>query len=750
MISENAKWISAPCASTGMAFHFRRDVSLKKQIKKATLEVSSVGNYAAYINGNRIGKDVLTPGWTSYRHRIQYRSYDVTDVLQSENRIEIGVGNAWAAGRIGCGHDRKGFYSDHTSLIASLSVTYADGSIEVNATDTDWEVYTSEVLFTDIYDGEWVDKTAPITCLGNAVLSDVKTMLVPCVGELITEQERLAPVEVIRTPKGETVLDFGQNLTGYVEVKITAPRASRIVLHHGETLDADGNFYNDNLRSAKSENVYVCSGEEDVFKPRYTFHGFRYVRLTEYPYEAVDPNCFRAIAVHSQMKRTGRFCCGNEKINQLYHNVIWGQKSNYLDIPTDCPQRDERLGWTGDAQVFCRTAAINYDVERFFDKWLGDMALEQYEDGGISEIIPRCFPGRGRVSAAWADAACVIPWEIYLAYGNSDMLARYFPMMKKWVEYMHEAGPEEYLWLGGNHYGDWLAMDHGEDSYVGATSTDLIGSAYFAYSTSLLVRAGKALGYDMREYEELYRRVVEAFRGRYLVGGNLRQLPDLAENDSHAQKNPPNETQTAYALILYFGLCKDEDRVRFADRLAEMIRDNGTRMTTGFVGTPYLLHALTENGHAKLAYDLLFQEKNPSWLYSVTHGATTMWEHWNSQKEDGSFWSTDMNSFNHYAYGAVYDWIFGKAVGIVPTKPGYREIRFAPHPDRRLGFAEASIESRHGFVRLHWYYKGDTVYYEIEVPQSSVAEVTLPSGYHEFLAGGIYHFAQRDPFFEEE
>ena len=737
-MNKNAKWIASPAPSDGVA-DFQKHIFITKPLKKAMLSVSSVGNYVARINGSRVTDAVLTPGWTTKR-RLQYQTYDVTALLGASNCISIGVGNGWAIGHIG-GGTQRGLWGNHTSVIASLDMTYTDGSCETILSDTDWEVYSSEVLETDIYHGETVDKTAPVIKIGNAVLSDVNTKLVPQVGEWIREQERLAPVALIRTPKGETVLDFGQNMTGYVEVRICAPRGSRIVLHHGEVLDRDGNFYNANLRSARSENRYVCSGGEDVFKPSYTFHGFRYVHLVEYPFEEVDLNCFRAVVVHSDMKRTGQFRCGNEKINQLYHNVIWGQKSNYLDIPTDCPQRDERLGWTGDTEVFCRTGAINYDVEKFFTKWMGDLALDQTPEGGIPPVVPYCFRGDPQISAAWADAACIVPWEIYRAYGNKKLLKKNYPMMKKWVDYMHNAGPEEFLWLGGNHFGDWLAMDHGEDSYVGATSTDLIASAYFAYSTSLLIKAGKALGMDVREYEALYQNVVAAFRKHYLPNGELMQYTDLFER---GQKNPPRETQTAYTLILYFNLCEEQDRQRFADRLAEMICENGMRMTTGFVGTPYLLHVLSDNGHLDTAYALLLQEQNPSWLYSVTHGATTMWEHWNSLKEDGSFWSTDMNSFNHYAYGAVYDWMFGKMIGIETTEhaPAYREVTIAPHPDRRLGFAEASIDSRNGMIRAHWYYKEDVVYYEFEIPAGVTAYLTLPSGYTETLSGGIYHFAE--------
>ena len=736
---KHANWISSPVASNAVVC-FQKQFASKKKIKKAPLYVSSIGNYVARMNGCRVTDAVLTPGWTSYKKRIQYQTYDVKQLLTESNTISIGVGNGWAVGTIGI-REQVAVYSARTALIASLDIVYEDGAKEIIVTDTTWEVFTTEVLFTDIYHGETVDKTHTATKLGSAVLFEYKTKLVPQVGEWIREQERLAPVEIIHTPKGETVIDFGQNMTGYVEISLQAPRGSRIVLHHGEVLDKDGNFYNANLRSARSENIYVCSGEKDLFKPSYTFHGFRYVHLVEYPFETIDPNAFRAVVVHSDMKRTGYFRCGNEKINQLYHNVIWGQKSNYLDIPTDCPQRDERLGWTGDTEVFCRTGAINYDVERFFEKWMGDLALDQRQDGGIPHVVPYCFHGPIKASAAWADAACVVPWEIYLAYGNKKLLKKNYPMMQKWVEYMHNSGPEEFLWLGGDHFGDWLAMDHGEDSYVGATSTDLIGSAYFAYSTSLLTKAGHALGYDMTKYETMYQNIVAAFRKRYLPNGELMQYDDLFP---HGQKNPPRETQTAYALILYFNLCNENDKQRFADRLAQMIRENGTRMTTGFVGTPYLLHALSENQHVDLAYDLLLQEKTPSWLYSVCHGATTMWEHWNSLKEDGSFWSTDMNSFNHYAYGAVFDWIFGKSMGIstVEDAPAYREITLAPHPDHRLGFAETSIDSRNGTIRSHWYYKENTVYYEFEIPQGVTAHLTLPSGYNETLQAGTYHFAE--------
>jgi len=741
-----AKWIMAPADTETAPVTFQKMFSPKGAIKKATLYASAIGVYAAYINGSRVGKGVLTPGFTSYKKRVQYQKYDVTDLLTQNTCLELGAGVGWAVGNMGW-KDRRKVYADRVTVIAWLDVAYEDGTTEHLETDESWDVHTSQVTFSEIYHGETVDKTVQPRLLGKAVLSGMKTKLIPQVGEWIVEQERLAPVEVIHTPKGEVVLDFGQNMTGYVEVKIQGPRGSRIVLHHAEVLDSEGNFYTGNMRTARNENTYILSGGEDIFKPTYSFQGFRYVRLAEYPFAQVDKNAFRGVVVHSEMKRTGRFTCGNQKINQLYHNIIWGQKSNYLDIPTDCPQRDERLGWTGDAQVFCRTAAINFDVEKFFRKWMGDVAADQLADGSVAGIIPDVLSGYTRISAAWGDAACVIPWQMYLAYGDKGQLKKNLPTMKKWVQYMHSVGPEEFLWLTGRHYGDWLAMDAGEDSYVGATANDLIASAFFAYSAGLVVKAGKILGEDVSAYEELYRNVVKAFRDYFMEGGMPKAEFPLTEHsttEGYVDTVRKGVTQTALVLILHFGLCTEEERPVLAEKLVQLIRDFGNRMATGFVGTPYILHVLSDNGYTELAYELLFQEKNPSWLYSVCHGATTMWEHWNSLKEDGSFWSTDMNSFNHYAYGAVFDWIFSVAAGIQTQEeaPAYKEIRLQPHPNKNLGFADTSIESRNGFIRSYWYYKGDTVYYEFTVPEGVTAYLRLPSGYTATLTGGIHHFAE--------
>lgn len=747
MISSDVNWIISPHEPGNAVELFERLFEIHGQVREAILCISARGVYSAELNGQRLGPGVLTPGWTS-NSRMLYQQYDVTACIQEQNRLSIGLARGWGADTLGWVPNAAA-KRPQPALIAQLEILTTGGKRICIGTDERWQVTTSPVLFAQIYHGETVDLTAAIRPIGWAVRIKIPAELVPQYGEWITEHERLAPAACIHTPKGECVLDFGQNLTGYVELRIRGPRGGRIVLHHAEALDSEGNFYNENYRTARNEMTYVLSGGNDIFKPRYTFQGFRYVRLSEYPLETVDLSAFMAVAVYSDMNRTGRFCCGNADINQLYHNILWGQRSNYLDIPTDCPQRDERLGWTGDAQVFCRTAAINYDVERFFDKWLDDMALEQWPDGAISGIVPDCFRNRSdkktRISAAWGDAACIIPWELYMAYGNAVQLRKRLPMMRRWVDYIRHAGPEEYLWLGGMHYGDWLAMDAGSDSYVGATSNDLIASAFFAYSTSLLIRAGEALGENMSAYRSLYQKIVCAFRTYFMENGMPKvELPytEVCVN-GHAPIDTTRRgiTQTALTLILHFNLCTVFERPKLAAKLAEMIHAADTHLETGFVGTPYLLHALSDNGYAALAYDLLLQTTAPSWLYSVQHGATTMWEHWDSVRADGSFWSSNMNSFNHYAYGAVYDWIFGVAAGIKPSAPGYQKISLCPHPDQRLGFLNVSLRTRSGMLRTCWYYKGDMVYYEFEVPAGAVAHLRLPSGYTAELTGGCWHFA---------
>ncbi len=749
MMLNSQDWIKSPVDLGTAPAVFQKSISKKKEVKSAVLHVSAIGLFEVSFNGKKIGDAVLCPGYTHYAHRVQYMTYDLSSLFAAENTLAITVAEGWAVGRFAWKND-KHLYSDHYSLNAALVLTYADGSDERIVTDESWLVTTSHTTFASIYDGETVDMTAELTPLGHAHSDPdaAKFPLIPQEGEDIKEQERLAPAAILKTPAGETVIDFGQNMTGYVEITVTAKRGEKIEFSHGEVLDKDGNFYNANYRTAKNKITYICSGEKDVFKPRFSFQGFRYVRVDAFPEVPLDPDSIRAVAVHSEMRRIGRFVSGNEKINQLYHNTIWGQKSNYLDVPTDCPQRDERLGWTGDAQAFCRTAALNYDVRKFFTKWLHELRLDQREDGAVYGTCPENFGGKpgSRISAAWGDAATIIPYTLYEIYGDKQILADNFDMMKKWVDYQHATGPAEFLWLGGRHYGDWLAMDAGPDITEGATAEDLIASAFFYHSTELVVKAGRVLGYDIREYETLLTNIKTAFRDYFMADGMPKESFPITcyEGDGTTPKDRFRRgvTQTALILILHFGLCNEEERPALMAKLAELIADFDGRMTTGFVGSPYILHALSSGGRADLSYQLLFEERNPSWLYAVVHGATTIWEHWNSQKEDGSFWSTSMNSFNHYAYGSVCDWLYGVAAGIAISSDdhGNRYLALAPCPDKRLGFVQCSLETDGGVITSNWYYRGNTIHYEFTVPANMQASLLLPDGRRAQLSGGSYCF----------
>ncbi len=718
MISK-AKWIKGNCENP----IFSKKLTLEGAVLSATLSVTSMGVYNAYIDGKRVGDYVMTPGWTNYHSHIQYQEYDVADMLKDGSVLKINTGNGWAASRVGLS-EIESSYQNHVALIFSLDIEYENGKKVTIISDEDTDVFSSQTVYTDIYHGEIIDRRLKEEYKGKAVLDDgitLKTKIIPQVGEYIKEMETVRPVSVFKTPKDEWVVDFGQNITGYVKVKVSGKAGDEIVFRHGEVLNPDGTFYNENYRGAKAEAKYILGSEYEEFKPQFTFYGFRYICLDSFPGEPGKEN-FEAIEVHSDMKRTGSFSCGFEPLNRLYSNIIWGQKDNFLDVPTDCPQRDERLGWTGDVLAFIKTAAINFDVEKFFKKWFMDMRSEQSEIGEIPAVIPLCVRSRKqRVSTGWADVCLVAPWEIYMAYGDKSVLEENFDCMQKWIEYMHAFGDEEYLWIGGEHFGDWLGMDAPSGSYKGSTDEDFIASCYFHYSTSLLVKIGKILGKDMSHYEDMAEKIKKALTERFIENGL-----------------PISRTQTACVLLIHMGLTDDEDKV--AKLLMDIIKENGNTLTTGFIGTPHLLHTLTKTGNTKTAYDLLLYDGFPSWLYQVKKGATTMWEHWDCIKEDGSFWSRDMNSFNHYAYGSVYSWIFGVAAGIKPTEPAYKKISVKPHPDKRLTYIDAGIETRMGKIRSSWVYMQGFIRYEIDIPDGIEAEISLPDGQTAKVFGGKHIF----------
>ena len=703
--------------------YFKKSFTAGGDIRSAVLYISSLGVFEAKINGERVGTDYMTPGWTNYDKRLQYFEYNVTNMIDKNNDIQVGVGNGWYSSRGGFIDTKDGMYGTHPALIAALEITYKNGEKHLIVTDESWMTAKSECLFSGIYDGEITDARIDPTFEKNAEIFEYnKANLVPLEGEKTKEIERFSVKEVIITPKGEYVLDFGQEITGVVEFTLNAKGGECVQLLHGEVLDKDGNFYNANYRTAKSEIVYTARAGLQTYKAKYTFFGFRYVKVVDWPEEVLAEN-FRGIVMHSEMKRTGYFTCGHEKLNKLYSNIVWGQRDNFLDVPTDCPQRDERLGWTGDTQVFARAASINYDTEKFYKKWLRDMASEQSENGELPHVIPDVLRINGtKNSTAWCDAACIVPTEVYRAFGNKKLLREHITMMKGWVGYMTSRAVRKCLWQGDNHFGDWLGLDAPEGSYTGSTNKDLIATAYFYLSTSLLADALRELGLKSDKYDSLAARIRKAFKKEYIQRGKLT-----------------SDTQTAHAVAIRFGLVDDdlELKAKLGERLVALIEANGDRLQTGFVGTPYLLDALTDIGRADKAYTLLLQEKFPSWLFSVNMGATTIWEHWDSMREDGSFWSTDMNSFNHYAYGACAAWFFGTICGIKPTKPAYTEIEISPIPSERLGFAKAKISTRSGDIMSSWVYEKDAIRYLFEIPNGVKAKVIVDGKCHE-LCGGQY------------
>ena len=718
----SAKFISGPQEWNKQCPIFNRDFTVSGKIRSATLYASALGVYTAYINGEKVGNQVLTPGWTDYKTRVQYQTEDVTALLrEGENGIVISAGHGWHASRIGSTKDTKGIYSNVPYVICALVTEYEDGRTETLYTDESWTVAKSPVKFSQIYDGETYDASAEPTEAMAVSVSDKSTdVLIPQEGEDIIEICRTAPVKLITTPKGETVIDFGQEVTGYVEFTVTGKAGQTVYVEHAEILDKDGNFYNANYRSAKSLVTYVLRDGTQTYKAHHTFYGFRYIRLTDWT-EEVKLSNFTAVSVCSDMKRTGWFECGVPKVNKLFSNIIWGQVDNFLDIPTDCPQRDERLGWTGDAEVFCRTATLNFNTRKFFKKWLHDLWSEQkHNKGAIPHVIPDLW-GHKFSSAAWGDAATVCPWEIYIAFNDKEVLSDQFESMKAWVGYVRGMG-DEYLWNAGTHFGDWLGLDAPEGSYKGSTDQYLIATAYYYLSCGLVVKAGNVLGEDVSEYEELQRNIKKAFNDTYVCGeGRLT-----------------SDNQTAYVVALDFGLI--DNKPPFAKRLIELIEERGDALATGFVGTPYLLETLTENGYVDKAYKLLLREEYPSWLFSVNMGATTIWEHWDGLREDGSVWSTDMNSFNHYAYGSVAAWMYRYAAGIKidEEQPGYKHFFIEPYPDKRLGYAKARYESAYGTIRSEWKYEGESVRYCFEIPKGTTATVTV-NGNNKTLGAGIWY-----------
>ncbi len=741
--------------------YIRRRFSLEKEIASAVIYSTAQGNYQLHLNGKRVSTDELAPGWTSYDERLQYQSYDVRDFLTGgENVIGAHLGAGWYKSTLSFLLIHN-FYGEYAALSLTLLVTYTDGTTQTVITDADWKGDYSPVLNAQLYDGETYDARLEQDGWNEPGFDDTRWMSVrstPCtskrieaqVGSPVTLHECMAPTRAFTTPKGERVIDFGQNMSALVEIRGVGKEGDTVVLRMFEVLDRDGNVYTDNLRSAQQRIMYTLKDDRPfIYRPHFTFFGFRFIHVESFPGRS-DLDGFRAYAIYSDMEKTGSFECSNPDLNQLQHNIEWGLKSNFVDIPTDCPQRDERLGWTGDAQIFCRTASFNVNSYAFFSKWLRDLALDQAVIGGVGHVVPDVlnkYPVENPMlkngthsAAAWGDAAVVNPWVMYLTHGDTEILSRQWDSMKGWIDFMRTHS-EGHIWNYRLQFGDWVALDAEEGSYFGATPNDLTCTAYYAYSTGLFVKIARVLGKDTvaDEYESLQRDIISTFRSTFFT----------EDGEMTAQ------TQTAHILALHFNLVPEVHRAKTLERLKKLLEKENGHLVTGFVGTPYFTHALSANGALEEAYDLLLKEDFPSWLYQVKKGATTIWEHWDGIRPDGSMWSPDMNSFNHYAYGAIGEWLYRVVAGleIDEASPAYRHSIIAPRIGGNLTWVRGSFRSIYGEVSSAW--KVDTgtgksiVTLTVSIPANTSSSIRLLDG-AVLVDGDGLDFARQGEMLEAE
>lgn len=704
----------------------RHEFELRGPVRSARLYATALGVYEAEINGGRIGDQVLAPGWTAYDKRLRYQTYDVTAQLRpGRNALGATLGDGWFRGRIGFDGKTRAVYGDRLAFLAQLEVEYADGTIDRVTTDGSWRAATGPIVSSSLYDGEaydarlersgWSEPGHDISGWSGVRLleRDQGTLVAPD-GPPVRRTEEITPVEITTSPSGRTVVDFGQNIVGRLRLTVSGEAGRTVTLRHAEVLEY-GELCTRPLRTAAATDIYTLRGEgTEVFEPRFTFHGFRYAEITGQP-EGFDPATgVTAVVVHSDLMRTGHFTSSDELVNRLHENVVWGMRGNFLDVPTDCPQRDERLGWTGDIQVFSPTASFLYDSAGFLGSWLADLAAEQGENGIVPFVVPKVVPGADTPTAAWGDAATVVPWVLYERYGDSGILAAQYESMRGWVDHVASLAGENRLWDSGFQFGDWLdpTAPAGRPD-AAATPGELVATAYFFRSADIVARTARVLGRtgDAERYRALADEVRAAFRAEYVTGTG-RMMSDAP---------------TAYALALCFDLlASDAQCVRAGDRLAQLVRGNGYKIATGFVGTPLVCDALTRTGHSDTAYRLLLQQECPSWLYPVTMGATTIWERWDSLLPDGTVNPSGMTSFNHYALGAVADWLHRTVAGLAPAEPGYRRLRIEPRPGGGLAHAGVTLRTPYGEAEVSWSLADAELTVEALVPPGTTAEVLLP------------------------
>ncbi|MBO0828293.1 MAG: glycoside hydrolase family 78 protein [Streptosporangiales bacterium] len=723
----------------------RHDFDVSDDFTSARLYVTALGVYEVELNGHRVGDDVLAPGWTSYRHRLTYRTFDVTDLLRpGRNAIGALLGDGWYRGRLGWGGGTGNRYGDRVALLAQVEIRYADGRSDVVGTDASWRCAPGPVVSAGLYEGEWYDARrervgwsepgyddgdwSPVT----PVAYDKARLVAPSAPPARVV-ETVEPVSVRTTDDGRRIVDFGQNLVGFLRIRVHGAEGDTVRIRHAEVLDAAGELCVRPLRSADATDEYVLrGGGEQTWQPRFTYHGFRYAEIDGWPgqFDAADVT---ALVVHADMRRTGWFSCSDEALDRLHDNVTWSMRGNFVTVPTDCPQRDERFGWTGDAQVFAPTASYLYDCAGLLSSWLADLACDQSPEGYVPAVIPDVPIGElseiPNAFAAWGDAATVVPSVLYRRFGDEGLLRRQYPSMRKWVDAVAAIAGESRLWRGGFQFGDWLDPSAPpDDPFAAMTPPDVVATAELAMSAGLVADAAGVLGEpaDAARYRALADEVRAAFRAEYVAGpGRLT-----------------SDTQTAYALAVCFDLLDGQEERRLAGaRLAELVHEAGYRIGTGFVGTPLVCDALCRTGHAETAYRLVLQRECPSWLYQVTMGATTIWERWDGLLPDGSLNPGEMLSFNHYAYGAVADWLHRYVAGLAPLEPGYRRLLVRPRPGGGLTHAAAGLRTPYGRAEVSWRVDGDHLVTEVVVPPNATARVDLPGDEQAVDVGsGAHHF----------
>ncbi|SDS60723.1 alpha-L-rhamnosidase [Actinoplanes derwentensis] len=704
-----------PVTELGSAPVFRTEFPVDSPVSRATLRISSLGVHEARINGTPVGDDVLSPGWTSYEHRLRYVTHDVTGLLSSQNVLTVLVGNGWYRGRLGFMGGRA-FYGDRLGVIAELSILYTDGTRQLIVTDETWTADNSDVIADDLYHGQTIDarlRTEQRTWrLAVRELAFDKSLLTPYIGPVVTRQEVVAPVRVWESPTGRTLIDFGQNLVGWLRFTVTGPAGSEIRIRHAEVIE-NGELGTRPLRDAQATDRFILSGGSDFFEPTLTFHGFRYAEVTGWP--SGVPLSLEAVVVHSDLRRTGTFECSDELLNQLHRNVVWSTRGNFLDLPTDCPQRNERLGWTGDLAVFAPTAAYLFDTSGFLADWLADLAAEQLAaDGLVPFVIPDVLKYQGSPpdfpdpdsTAFWSDAAVWVPWTLWQAYGDRTILESQYPSMTAHVRRVRTLLSPSGVWDASFQFGDWLDPDAPADNPAKAKADPgVVATAAYHRSLTLVAETAALLGHDddEAEFTALAARTREAFNTQYVTADGMIH----------------SDCTTAYTLAIAFDLLDPALQTLAGQRLSALVADSGYRVSTGFAGTPYITDALTRTGHLDDAYRLLTEQGCPSWLYPVTMGATTVWERWDSMLPDGTINPGEMTSFNHYALGAVADWMHRTIGGISALEPGYSRVRIAPRPGGGLTWARAGLDTRHGRIEVSW---------QLTADGAVTADVTLPEG----------------------